>query len=481
MNITSNVKRFFTLKTFSGYYRTLTTFIKRRPITSFIAGLGLLFLTMILGTIITPKQKPVTPKPIVKSVQIYKIGTAPRLTVQAKIEKSGVIKLTSLTSGVVESINIREGDTVGKGANLITLASNYAGGNAPLIQAAIAERQYATVRDTFKTQKELIQKQRDVANNSEVNAEKLRDISNQSIGETQDLLNQDQDIISTLNHNLDNYVATNSGGVNDAIILQTKEMRSQFQSAINGLNQALRSTQYQSSDANPPAEIARIQKEITLKQLDIQEKTLELNKEVTRLQAVLAEVNAAVMHPTAPLPGTVQRIYVREGQAVSPGTPLLLLSGNSEAVTAVALVSENIAKNVSFIENSTLYFGSHAYDEFPFFVSTEATDSQLFSIQFTVPTNFINQVADGEFISVTIPLGYPNTNSAIPFVPLDALYQSQEQAYLFVVNNGKAVSRVVNIGQVFGRYAEISSGLKSSDQVILNRNIIAGDLVSINY
>ncbi len=462
-------------------YNRVTTFIKRRPITSFIIALGLLLAIMFLGTVLSSKQKTPVTKPVIKSVQIYKIGTAPRITIQAKIEKSGVIKITSLTAGVIQSINVKEGDVVNKGANLFNLASNYQGGNAPLLQAAIAQKQYANVRDTFKTQKELIQKQRDLANSSETNSERLREISSQSIGETKDLLTLDQDIVNTLNQNLDNYVATNSGGINDAIILQTKEMKSQFQGAINGLNQALRSTEYQSSDSNPPADIAQLQKEITLKQLDIQEKALELNKEVTRLQAAIAQVNADLMHPVAPLPGTVQRIYVKEGQQVSPGTPLLLLAGSSDVVTAVALVSENIAHNVSFIEESTLYFGTEIYNEFPYFVSTEATDNQLFSIDFVVPPQFFPIVADGEFIPVAIPVGYANTGSAIPFVPLDAIYQSQEQAYVFVVENGKAVSRTVTIGQVFGGYAEITSGLQASDQVILNRNIIAGDRVTVVY
>lgn len=481
MKLFKRFKNFFTKRKFKKFYHKLINLINKRPITSFLGVLFLLFLIILLGNILSNRQKEQKPQIIVKSVSVYKIGVAPRITVQAKIEKSGVVKITALTGGVIESINVTEGDVVDKGINLITLASNYIGGNAPLIQAALAQTQYKNVLDTFDTQKDLIQKQKDLANKTEDNSEELRNISEQSINETKNLLNLDQDIVNTLDQNLTSYEASNSAGQNNALILQTKQLKSQFQAAINGLNQAIKSTEFQSSDTNPPADLARLQKDIALKQLDIQEKTLNLNKEISRLQSVLAGINAEVMHPGAPFSGKIERIYVKIGQAVTPGTPLLLISGDGKEVNAIALISENIAKNVSKTETSTLYFGKTSYDEHPFFVSTEATDNQMFSIQYLVPGEFSKAVADGEYISINIPIGYPDTDRTIPYVPLDAIYQSQDQAYLFVIEKKKAVSRTVKLGQVFGRFVEIVSGLKSGDQVILNRNIIAGDDVSPGY
>lgn len=474
-------KDIFSKKRFARYYKRIVLFIKKRPVLSFLAVLFLLFLIILLGNILTSRQKVQTPQKITKPVQVYRIGVAPRITVQAKIEKSGVVKITALAGGVIEAINVTEGDNVEKGTNLISMTSNYGGGNAPLVQAEIAHQQYKNVLDTFQTQKDLIQKQRDLANKTEENAEDLRNISNQSVSETQNLLNLDQDIINTLDQNLSNLQSSNSNGQNDALILQTKQLKSQFQAAINGLNQSLRNTQFQSSDTNPPADIARIQRDISLKQLDIQEKTLELNKEVSRLQSVLADINAEVMHPRAPFSGKIERVYTKAGQAITPGTPLLLISGNKEEITAVALVSESIARNVSQIEDSVLYFNKTTYSERPFFISDEATDNGAFSIHYLVPIDFSRIVADGDYISISIPIGYPDTDITIPYVPLDVIYQTQDQAYLFVIEKGKAVSKTVKLGQVFGRFVEIVSGLKAGDQVILNRNIISGDLVSPSY
>lgn len=481
MNLFDRTKNIFSKRRLTRFYQRLVRFIKKRPVLSFFVVLFLLFLIILLGNILSGGQKEQAPQTVVKPVQVYRIGVAPRVTVQAKIEKSGVVRITALAGGVIETINVIEGDVVGKGTNLVSLVSNYAGGNAPLVQAAIAREQYKNVLDTFQIQKDLIQKQRDLANKTENNAEDLRNISEQSINETRNLLNLDQDIVNTLDQNLTSYEASNSAGQNNALILQTKQLKSQFQAAINGLNQAIRSTEFQSSDTNPPADLARLQKDIALKQLDIQEKTLDLNKEIARLQSVLAEINAEVMHPRSPFPGKIERIYVKVGQAVIPGTPLLLISGDGKEINAVALVSENIARNVSKIEESILYFDNIAYNAHPFFISTEATDNQLFSVQYLVPDEFSKVVADGEYISISIPIGYPDTNRTIPYVPLDSIYQSQDQAYLFVVEKNKAISRTIKIGQVFGRFVEIVSGLKSGDQVVLNRNIIDGDSVSPSY
>ncbi len=76
-------------------------------------------------------------------------------------------------------------------------------------------------------------------------------------------------------------------------------------------------------------------------------------------------------------------------------------------------------------------------------------------------------------------MGAPKTSAAVPFVPLDSVFQTQDQAYLFVAKNGKAVSRKVKLGSVLGRFVEIESGLNNSDQVILDRNVIDGDSVKI--
>ena len=115
---------------FRKHYKSTTTFIKRRPLGSFFIALGLLFLVIIIGHIANqPKTQTTPPAPPI-AVQLYSIGQAPKVSYEANIEKAGVIKIIAQTSGIVQNISVTEGTNVKKGQQIMSLASNYQGGNA---------------------------------------------------------------------------------------------------------------------------------------------------------------------------------------------------------------------------------------------------------------------------------------------------------------------------------------------------------------
>ena len=144
--------------------------IVKRPLTSFVITLGTLLGLIVLSNIIFKPEAPPTEEIPPKEVQTYKIGEAPRITVQAQVEKSGVIQIVAQTAGIVSSIGANEGRELKKSANLINISSNYQGSNAAGVQTTIASRQYQFARDTFDTQKEIIGKQREIAEKTKENA-----------------------------------------------------------------------------------------------------------------------------------------------------------------------------------------------------------------------------------------------------------------------------------------------------------------------
>jgi RND family efflux transporter MFP subunit len=461
----------------SSVIKRVTYLIQRRPFLSFGAALLLLLGLIIVSSLFFKPQTTETPKANnTKEVKVYSIGSVPKIRVQAQIEKSGVIKIVSLTGGVVSSINVSEGEQVDKGANLINLVSDYQGENAAGLQLSFAAKQAQLTADTFNTQKDIIAKQKEVANQTESNASQLRDISSKSLIDTHSLIDLNQSIVDTLNNNLTNL--QNSGG-SDADILAAKQLVSQMQSAQLQLRSSQRNLDYQSNGDKPPAQLARLQKDLTLEQLDIQEKSLQLNKEVSQLQVALASVNASLFHPVAPVSGTIERIYVREGQMVSPGTPLLMLSDGNKRFLAVAKVPNKIARSVSQFEPSSLLIGNNILALNPGFISDEATDSQMYAIIFTLPDSVEKVVTDGEYIPVDLPVGLPNTTAAVPFIPLDAVFQTEDQSIVYLVKDGKAAGKNLKLGNVVGGYVEVLSGLQSGDQVILDRTVIEGDAIKI--
>jgi len=442
-----------------------------------------LLLLIILGNVLrqpkpVKKSEMITPKRVI----IYRIGTAPRVHLQAQIEKSGVIQMNSLTAGVVQTIYHQPGDFVHKGDLLIGLSTNYQGGNIPALNRQLAQKQYQNTNETFPISKDLIAKQRSLANTQNTNASDLRNITNQSISETSSLIALNNDIITTLDQNLATLNSLNVGGTNNATILATKELKSQFQSANNQLNGSLRTSQYNASNTNASAQLADLQRDIALKQLDIQEKALDLNREVSRLQLQITQVNEGIMFPTAPFDAVVQRVFVKVGQAVQPGTSLLILAQPAEAdpIVAMTYAPREIAQNVSMLEPSTIHFGAFTYDAFPSFITTDAIQGTLYGIYFPIPDNYSRFTTEKGYIDVEVPIGYYNTSSTMPFIPLDAVYQSQSASYVFVVVKGKAVSRVVVLGPVFGRFVNVQSGLSAGDEVIVTRTVIDGDQVTFH-
>ncbi|MBI3984636.1 MAG: HlyD family efflux transporter periplasmic adaptor subunit [Candidatus Levybacteria bacterium] len=467
-------------KKVSPFYKRFIIFSKRKPITAFLMLLAVLFSLIVLSNLINRPVPEVEEAGLTtKDVSVYTIGTSPKIKVQAQVEKSGVIKIVSLGSGVVQGINVFVGQQIYRGTNLISMSTNYQGGNAFSLQRQLAQTQYKNVLDTYQAQKDLIGKQKELANKNDENADELRRIGRESLDDTRGLINLNNDILNTLSFNQSQYEATNSGGMNDALVLQMKQLRSQLLAGNNQLELALRNSEYSTSDDEVLANLSDLGKDIAIRQLDLQEKALDLNKEVSRLNVMLAQVNEALMFPSSPVNGVVERIYVRVGQVLTPGMPIAQVTGDKSSLTATAFLSREIAGSLSQAEMSTLYFGSKTYEEAPFYVSKEATDGSLYSAQFSIPDEFASEISDKGYITIDIPIGFPKTGSAVPFVPLDSIFQTQDQAFVYVAKDQKAQSKKVILGQVFGRFVEIESGLLPSDQVIIDRNVIEGDPVRI--
>lgn len=448
-------------------------FVDKRPLFSFFAVLGIVVILIVLGNFFfTPKPTIIEEKKVTKSVSVYRIGESPKITVAAQTKKSGVIEIVALSGGVIDTLHVQEGAQVDQGMTLVSMSSNYKGENTFALQRQISSAQYQGALSMYPKQKETIERQKELAEKTEENSEELRKITTASIEETKILVKQNEDILTTLSQQL-------QASPSD---LALKQQVAQYQASTNQARQALRSSEYDAGSDNPPADIADLNKEISKRQFDVQLKQLQINLEVSRLQAAVAQINESLMFPSAPFAGTVQRVFVKEKQQVSPGTPLMIISQteNTKPITAVAYVSADVAKKVSRIEPSVLHIGDKStYTSIPTFVSTEAVQGTLYAVYYPIPQEQSSAVTSEGYISVDIPVGYADTTMIATYIPLDAVYQTRDSAYVFVTRENVAQSKEVQLGHVFGRFVEVTEGLKNGDTIILNRNIIAGDIVRV--
>jgi RND family efflux transporter MFP subunit len=460
-------------------YSRSTNFIKRKPLGSFVFFLVLLLAVLLLSRLLQQTPEETETQKITKNVEVYSIGDGPKATYQARIEKTGVITIVAQSPGIVQNIAFKEGDTVTKGQQIISLSSNYQGGNAASVQRQIAQKQYQNVLDTFDTQNQLIQQQQVVATASAENAQRTRDITRQSLGETSDLINANQDQLNQLNTTLDTLETTNPAGANNEQVGELQGTITQLQGGINQLRAAQRTSEYQASNDNPPATLANAQEEIALKQLDVQRKTLELNRDVSKLQVKLAYVTEAMMYPASPFTGTIENIAVRQGQAVNAGTELATIAADDIVTSAQLQVPQSVASMLSVGEPSTAKVNNKMFQITPYYVSKEATSGQLYSVKYDIPAEYQKEFADGEYITIQVPLKMADTTAAVPLIPIDAVYQTQEKSFVLVASKNKAMTKDIKVGEVFGNYVEVESGLSRGDQVILNRNVISDDAIKI--
>lgn len=458
--------------------KRVVQFVDKRPIISFISLLGILLVLIIIGSFLSKPQQVEEEVASVKQVSVFTVGKTPQTTFQAQVEKTGIIQINAQVSGIIQKVDIVEGQIVEKGQQLVTLSSNYQGGTTATVQRQLASAQYQNVKDTYDLQKDLIGKQKEVANQTNENSDRLRKISDESEDDTQNLIDLNNTILGSLQSNLTTLQNSNTGGVNDSQILATRSQISQFQSVNNQLNASLQNIQYSTNTDNPPTKLTNLQKDIALKQLEIQEKALDLSLRVSGLQVQLAQIQESQYYPVAPFSGVVERVFVTPGESVTPGTPLLVVHGE-QSLKAVVKVPQDIANQISKIEPSTLTINKNTFQTVPYYVSTDATDGQLYSVFYSLPDEYQNDITNMSFINVSIPLGNESQTTVVPYIPIDAVYQSQDSSYVYINSNGTVQTKEVTLGQVFGNFVQVDSGLKVNDQIIINRNVITGDKVTI--
>lgn len=452
--------------------------IKRHPLASFFSALGILFLTIAIVSFIGKPQaegeEAVSPP---QPVSIYSIGTTSRLTVQGKVEKNGVITVMAQTPGVVNTLPVKLGQTITPGQTLVTLATTYTGASLPAQQLSLARAQLDFQTQTSTIQAELINRQKDMANANADNAEALRKISANSLPLSREQLNLTKDILTTLDQNIKTLESTNVDGANDALILSTKQLKSQFLAAQNQLTQVINTIDYQTNPDQPAAQLPLMTRDLTLKQLELQEKTLALNQELSQINYKIAAIGAALMRPSAPFGGTVSRLHVVPGDLVNPGQPLVTLSGVTNAATVGIALPPGTAQKIGQLEPAEVTLGGQVYS-LPILHNTrQALDDQFAYVYVTLPPETYAQLNDQQFLTLTLPLGYPDSVGALPNLPLDLVHQTQSGAYVFVIDAGLAATRPVKLGQVMGDRVEILDGLSTGDQVIVDRSVTAGEAV----
>jgi len=210
--------------------------------------------------------------------------------------------------------------------------------------------------------------------------------------------------------------------------------------------------------------------------LKIQEQNALLGEDTAGLQEQQARIQASRYSPASPLAGKVERVHVSVGDLVSAGTPLVTISGEGE-LTATALLPQRIASLIDIDKPQYILLDGESITITPRYLSQVSTNDQNYSLIFSLDPSLRNRIPDNGFVNLSLTLRHGDGEQFFPLIPIDSVQITSEKSFVFVNNNGEAQSRDIILGEVFGNYVQIKSGLNQDDHIILDRRITNGDRV----
>jgi multidrug efflux pump subunit AcrA (membrane-fusion protein) len=219
------------------------------------------------------------------------------------------------------------------------------------------------------------------------------------------------------------------------------------------------------------------EQDIALEELKKERATRRSTLEQNALSLQISNVSDAVLKPKTFASGTVQSISVKRGDLVSAGQVLATINAPAGATTLEAFLDPETARLFDPTKEANLTIDDLTLSLLPTYFAQSENENGLFSVLFTLSPDMTSKITNGEFLRMSLPLkkGMPN----FTLVPLDAVFQDDQEAWVLVEKDGKAEARKVIVGNLYGSFASILSGLEEHDRILLNRSIIAGDSVSL--
>jgi len=189
-----------------------------------------------------------------------------------------------------------------------------------------------------------------------------------------------------------------------------------------------------------------------------------------------AKINLGYTDITAPVSGKIGKTTITKGNVVGPNSGVLTTIVSQDPMYVTFPVSqrellrarETGKDDTSAISAALRFADGSMYAErgtinFIDVTVDKSTDTVL--ARATVP-NPKGVLIDGQLVVVVLTVGAPEEQLV---VPQSALLADQEGVYLFVAENGKAVSRRVQPATAAGADIVIKEGLSGGEQVIVDR------------
>lgn len=446
-----------------------------------------------------------------KSVAIFEIGKdIPALELEKTAISSAeyIAKVSPEINGEVRDIKVEVGDIVQTGATLISLGDSLSTDQIDLqyqtsqkaaqlseesknttqysgeqtIQAAqlgmiSAEKSYNTAVTNKENTVKLFSDQYENAQiaidnaklsyaNSRDNLRDLEDLLDDTKDQLYDIQDQNDPALDATEKQLKSSIASLETQVRNAELgvdianngikqaeLALDQLADNYRSQFTQLNSAITQSEIQYQSAVNQYEQA--QAGAKLQAIGAESQALQ-----SRSAAQSATLNENSKNIKAPIAGRITEINTSIGNLVSPGQVLIKIE-NDQIISVRTSVNASEAKFIVLGDEVRIeYQGAKIKGNIVSISPTLDEVSKKVDIEIELPKSA--QLATGDFVKVYFNIHPVRTY----FVPINSIFIEDNQKFVRTVENGKVKFASVEIGEIFGEYAEVLTGIKKGDKVI---------------
>lgn len=197
---------------------------------------------------------------------------------------------------------------------------------------------------------------------------------------------------------------------------------------------------------------------------EVQYLSAKTQKEGLERQIATVRQQASMYKIKSPISGTVDQMDYKVGQAIQPGIPGIRVV-NTSSLKAKALISETYAGRIDKGDEVKVYFpniNDSLSTKLSFASKTIDPASRSYNIEVNLPSKSSYQP---NMLAILKIVDYKKDNALT--VPIKAIQKSEKGDYVFLLEAGKAKRAAVKVGNSHNGYAEILSGIKAGDQVVI--------------
>jgi membrane fusion protein (multidrug efflux system) len=181
----------------------------------------------------------------------------------------------------------------------------------------------------------------------------------------------------------------------------------------------------------------------------------------------------------SPISGSIDAMDLKVGQAVMPGMSGIRVV-NANKLSAKAQIAESYASRVNQGDKVQVILPDvpdTVSTNISFAAKTIDPISRSFNVEIKLPSN---RNYRPNMLAVLKIIDYQNVKALV--IPVNAIQKAEVGDYVFIVENGKAKRVNILTGKISEGRAEIVSGIKVGDKVIVAgmNGLSSGDLIKFN-